>query len=420
MREMKDSGVEWIGKIPNGWSVCKLKNISNIINGSTPSRLEKRNFHDSIGVAWYKPDCLNYNQEIKKPKEFITNKNIKGCTVVDKDAIIVNCVGEVGKWGIARGVFSINQQLNAIVFNDFIDFNYGKWIVASLEEYSYNIATSNLLPYLNLSKHSNLKIPLAPEEYQIKIANYLDKKCSKIDEIITKLERQIQKLEIYVASLINELVTKGFHSRETMKVIDHVFLNSIPSEWKLVKFGRCASIKSNLVSPKDYVEYPQISPDCIEKNSGRLLTYKTVEDSGIISWNHLFYPGQILYSKIRPLLNKVVIADFEGLCSADMYPIETNNSIKFIQYVMLSNYFNAQVGLVTSNRVKMPKINREELSNIIIALPDLKEQHKIACSLETKCNEVYGVIENKKKVIKKLNEYKKSLIYEVVTGKKEV
>lgn len=90
-----------------------------------------------------------------------------------------------------------------------------------------------------------------------------------------------------------------------------------------------AEIKSNLVSPEGYEEYPQISPDNIEKNAGKLLAYNSVEEAGIISGNHLFYKGQILYSKIRPNLNKVIIAPFDGLCSADMYPIESNQMTKF-------------------------------------------------------------------------------------------
>ena len=116
----------------------------------------------------------------------------------------------------------------------------------------------------------------------------------------------------------------------------------------------------------------------------------------------------------------MIIAPFDGLCSADMYPIETKNNSKFIVYVILSNYFSAQVGLLTENRVKMPKINQNELSGIIVAIPKLEEQQQIADYLDIKCSAIDKSIEQKQAIIEKLKEYKKSLIYEVVTGKREV
>lgn len=103
-----------------------------------------------------------------------------------------------------------------------------------------------------------------------------------------------------------------------------------------------------------------------------------------------------------------------------MYPIETKNNSKFIVYVILSNYFSAQVGLLTENRVKMPKINQNELSGIIVAIPKLEEQQQIADYLDIKCSAIDKSIEQKQAIIEKLKEYKKSLIYEVVTGKREV
>ncbi len=220
--------------------------------------------------------------------------------------------------------------------------------------------------------------------------------------------------------MITEAVTRGLNPDVKMKDSGVEFLGEIPVMWTIMKFGKCIKVKSNLVSPEIYYDYPQIAPDNIEKNSARLLDYKTVRDSGVISWNHLFFKGQIIYSKIRPLLNKIIIAPFDCLCSADMYPIETENNSKFIIYMMLSNYFSAQVGLVTENRVKMPKINQNELSDIIVALPSISEQQEIADYLDKKCSAIDSAIKKKQSLIEKLTEYKKSLIYEVVTGKKEV
>ena len=102
------------------------------------------------------------------------------------------------------------------------------------------------------------------------------------------------------------------------------WIGDVPEGWNVTRFGYHATVKANLVEVDDYGSFPQISPENIEKNTGRLLAHGTVEDSGVISGNHLFKKGQILYSKIRPALNKVTIAPYPGLCCADMYPIETD------------------------------------------------------------------------------------------------
>jgi len=198
-------------------------------------------------------------------------------------------------------------------------------------------------------------------------------------------------------------------------------IEKISFNWSIQKFSRLADVKCNLVSPQGYLDYPQVSPENIEKGSGKLLPCKTVRDSGVISGNHLFFEGHILYSKIRPKLNKVCIAPFSGLCSADMYPIETEHNAKFLVYCILSDTFLGQVSMITENRVKMPKINQEELGQILLAFPNERaEQDEIVEYLDTRCRAIDAVIDKKNSLINALESYKKSLIYEYVTGKKEV
>ena len=222
------------------------------------------------------------------------------------------------------------------------------------------------------------------------------------------------------ASIIYEAVTKGLDPNVEMKESGIPCVDEIPKSWTVTRFGKIATVKSNLVNPKDYQSYKQISPENIEKGSGVLLDCGTVEESGVISGNHLFYKGQILYSKIRPTLNKVIIAPFDGLCSADMYPIDTDHCSRFILYLMLSAYFNEQVALVTGNRVKMPKINQNELSQIMVAIPSGTEEQQIAKYLDSSCSQIDVLIKEKQSLLDDLESYKKSLIYEIVTGKRSV
>lgn len=156
----------------------------------------------------------------------------------------------------------------------------------------------------------------------------------------------------------------------------------LPDTWEWVRFTDVIDVASNLVQPNDYLDYMHIAPDNIEKGTGKLFLCRTVAEDKVSSPNHLFGKNQLIYSKIRPLLRKVAIAPFDGLCSADMYPLKTILHTNYVKYVILSDVFNNQVAKIASTRVKMPKINQTELGKIIIPLPPLDEQRRIADCIE--------------------------------------
>ena len=162
------------------------------------------------------------------------------------------------------------------------------------------------------------------------------------------------------------------------RCIDDELPFEIPESWEWVHFFSVVEIATNLVSPERYFDYMHIAPDNIEKLTGTLLDCRTVAQDKVSSPNHLFFKGQILYSKIRPLLRKAVIAPFDGLCSADMYPLKTPINKEYLLRYILSDSFNAQVATAMSSRVKMPKINQAELSKVLIPVPPIQEQNRIA------------------------------------------
>ena len=128
------------------------------------------------------------------------------------------------------------------------------------------------------------------------------------------------------------------------------WIGKIPSHWSCVPFRRIAKVQCNLVRPSENLTMFQISPDSIEKNSGKIIKTRTVEEAKVDSDNHRFYKGQILYSKIRPLLNKVTIAPYDGLCSADMYPISTIENTEYVMYYMLSEAFLSSVKNIVEDK----------------------------------------------------------------------
>ena len=155
----------------------------------------------------------------------------------------------------------------------------------------------------------------------------------------------------------------------------------VPVGWEWVRFYSAATIQSNLVKPEKFPNLPHVAPDNIEKGTGRLLEYRTVAEDGVRSSKHLFRPGQIVYSKIRPNLSKVVAVDFEGLCSADMYPVLPHIDRAYMLNFLLSDAFLKQV-VVGDNRVAMPKVNQEQLRSVAIAVPSLPAQHRIVAKVD--------------------------------------
>ena len=155
----------------------------------------------------------------------------------------------------------------------------------------------------------------------------------------------------------------------------------LPEGWSWARFGDICAIKGELVRPEDFPELRQVAPDCIEKGTGRLTESRTVKESGVKGPNSRFFAGQIVYSKIRPSLSKAVLVDFDGICSADMYPLDAFIDSQFLLKEILSEVFLQQVR-IAENRIKMPKLNQESLTAFVLPIPPLAEQNRIVTKLD--------------------------------------
>lgn len=412
MREMKDSGFEWIGDIPANWRLSKIDSVYHLRNTKVSDRDYMPLSVTMSGIVPQLESAAKTNahddRKLVKKGDFVINSRSDrrgSCGISDYD----------GSVSLINTVLAPTEQMNP---------GYFDWLFHTIqfgdEFYKWGHGIVDDLWTTGWQDMRKITIPMPSVEEQEIIADFLDVKCAEIDALTADIQTQIDTLEQYKHSVITEAVTKGVNPDVEMKDSGIEEVGKIPGTWIKTRFKYVSEIKSNLVSPEGYEEYPQISPDNIEKNAGKLLAYNSVEEAGIISGNHLFYKGQILYSKIRPNLNKVIIAPFDGLCSADMYPIESNQMTKFILYMMLSDYFVEQVSIVIHDRVKMPKINQDELGEIRVVIPIPRDQIDIVRYLDEKCSEIDAIITEKKEQLEVLDEYKKSLIYEYVTGKKEV
>lgn len=156
---------------------------------------------------------------------------------------------------------------------------------------------------------------------------------------------------------------------------------TLPPSWHWAEWAAVARVASNLVDPGNYGDLPHIAPNHIESQTGRLLSYRNIAEDGVTSAKHLFRPGQVLYSKIRPYLAKVIIVDFAGLCSADMYPVETDLEPRFLKWWMLTPTFT-RLSSGEQARTVLPKINRQALGRLPVPVPPIDEQRRIVSILE--------------------------------------
>lgn len=413
MAEMKDSGTAWLGMIPKDWELSKISSIYEL-------RTQKVSDKD------YPPLSVTMNGIVPQLDSAAKTNAHDDRKLVKKGDFAINSRSDRrGSCGVSEYDGSVSLINTVMKPRDEMNPDYYNWLFHTIqfadEFYKWGHGIVDDLWTTNWQDMKHIDIPVPTLDEQKVIADYLNKAIPEIDALHTDIEKQIETLEEYKKSIITEAVTKGLDPDVEMKDSGIEWVGMIPKNWNVTKFKYICSVKTNLVNVKKYQEYPQISPDNVEKDSGILLNYSTVAEAGVISDNHLFFKGQILYSKIRPKLNKATIAPFNGLCSADMYPIETNENTMFVLYMILSQYFLNQVSLVTEDRVKMPKINQEELGVIKIVLPDnINEQEKIVLYLHQKCQDISKAIEEKKEQLETLEQYKKSIIYEYVTGKKEV
>ena len=272
---------------------------------------------------------------------------------------------------------------------------------------------------INIDTFLGTRMPVPPSAEQDQIVRYLDWQVSKINRLIAARRKQIEMLREERRVNI-DYVFANMQTGVSLKRSAYPWIGSIPTDWSIRAFGKIAVVKSNLVSPSDHFDLFQISPASIEKHTGRIIAHQTVEESGVESANHMFFRGQILFSKIRPRLNKVTIAPYDGLCSAEVYPIETVLYTPYLKYYMLSAYFNRQYDIHMSDRARMPKLNKEELATFEVVIPPNDIQKSIVRTIEASNEKIDKLICVMEKQIDSIRSLSTRLISDVVTGQIDV
>ncbi|MBN3046919.1 restriction endonuclease subunit S [Pectobacterium brasiliense] len=269
-----------------------------------------------------------------------------------------------------------------------------------------------------------LPLLVPPKEEQLNISAFLDHETAKIDNLIEKQQQLIELLKEKRQAVISHAVTKGLDPNVPMKDSGVEWLGEVPEHWKIMKFSHCVNIRSGQVDPRKspYDNFWLIAPNHIASGQGRIINLETAKEQGADSGKYLCKNGEVIYSKIRPALVKACISPADNvLCSADMYPMSSNNGLtnNFLLLYLLSNVFT-RFAVNQADRVAMPKINRESLADCQIPIPLESEQDKIYTHTTVTLNQLDVIIQQSEFTIKLLQERRTALISAAVTGKIDV
>lgn len=434
----KDSGIEWLGKVPEHWKIGRLKNsiksVSNGVWGNEPQFDE--NDIVCLRVADFNRDDLTIN--VKNLTVRNVKPNDKNKRLIEFGDLLLEKSGGGDLQPVGFVVrFTHNfpaicsNFIARIQTNELSDSNYFKYVHNTLYNLRINkrsIKQTTGIQNLDQELYFNEVVPFPPLKEQKEIADFLDHKTSQIDSIIKDKERLIECLKEYRQAIINEAVTKGL-SPETAKMKDSgvEWIGEIPEHWGIVKLKYIGEAIIGLTyAPTDVVS---------ESEKGNLvLRSSNIRDGKIVFENNVFVDkiipdklktraGDILICSrngSRELIGKCALIDrdSEGLTFGAFMTVFRSQYNKFLYYVFQSQLFKAQIGSFLTSTINQLTIGN--LYSFPIALPDKQEQEDIAEYLTKKTTEIDILIEDQRTVINKLKEYRQSLIYEAVTGKIDV
>lgn len=429
----KDSGIAWLGKIPEHWEVRKLKNISQIETGTTPSKNDNENY-STDGIPWIKPDNLKGFKKLYDSKEKISQKGIQFSRIIPQGSILVCCIGTLGKMGIAGCDLTTNQQINSVTFKYNLILNeFGKYLIFASEKEYWRNATKSVVTMLNKSVQGNIKycFPILIPE-QTAIANFLDYKTAKIDRFIFKKKQLIKLLNEQKAAIINDAVTKGLNPKAKMKSSGIEWLGEIPEHWEVRKLkGICKAygrIGFRGYKTTDLVNQGEgaitISP------SNMKYDYMTFEKCTFLSWSKYeespeikIYNDDLIMVKTGSTFGKVgIVKDLEQKATINpqllvLKSVKVNPN--YLYLLLKSNLIQSQVKTEVIGST-IPTISQTKILNFKLIIPPDEEIEHLLKGIEKETAIITKTIATIEKEIALVQEYRTALIAEAVTGKIDV
>lgn len=401
MREMKDSGVRWIGKIPTKWTIAKAKNCVEIQNGSDPKTEGSIPVYGSGSMSF--KTCGEYKEG---PSVLIGRK---GATL------------HIPHY-ISSKFWNVDTAFN-VYSKSIFDLKY-YFYCAHVFDYTLYMSQTTL-PSMTQTAYENMFLPLPTKEEQYAIANQLDQICSKIDAVLEKTRASIEEYKKLKQAVITQAVTKGIRGDRPMKDSGIEWIGDIPAEWNKDKAIRVFSVIGSGTTPKSSDENlfdgntPWIQSGDIN-GENLFVTKNCVSNSAIESYSALrVYQAPYLVvamygASVGNLSLSMIDACVNQACCVLKKP---TINLKFSFYI-----FKAVKDYLARKAVGggQPNISQETIKQLWLPIPSADEQIEISNYLDEKCRSVDALIAKKQQYLTEIENYKKSLIYEYVTGKKEV
>jgi len=428
--EYKESGLPCLGQVPKHWEVRQARHIGRLFKGVGGTK------EDAVPIG---VPCVRYGELytmytyfIRANKAFISADLATRYTPIQYGDVLFAASGETIE-EIGKSAVNL-MQTTAVCGGDVIVLRpnipaYAPFLGYAMDcraatNQKATMGRGTTVKHIYPDELRGLLIPLPTLDEQAAIARFLDWANGRLERTIRAKRQLIALLNEQKQAIIHRAITQGLDPTAPLKPSGVDWIGTIPEHWKLKRFKYLTKIASGQVDPRvsPYREMVLIAPNHIQKATGKLLMEETADEQGADSGKYLVKAGEIVYSKIRPNLQKATIALRDCLCSADMYAIQPHPSEMEPEYLlalMLSRPFTQYV-VDSSMRVAMPKVNRDALSNAWLWYPDVAEQHQILSSIRHEISSFDTSITQATREIDLIREYRTRLVADVVTGQLDV
>ena len=420
MREMKDSGISWINEIPRNWNVEPIKYSYRLIAGATPESTNV-DFWDG-DIKWITPaDFKTKDVFVMGGSRNLTIEGYKSCStsILPIGSIVFSKRAPIGTVAITADKLCTNQGCLGLVEKSGRVLNKFYFYVISIYGEVFNLyGSGTTFKEISANIFANIKLPMPPIQEQKRIVGFLDAKCAEIDVLTTDIQTQIDTLEQYKRSVITETVTKGLNPDAEMKDSGIQWIGNMPSHWEVIRGKYILRYMQKLVRDDDGVI------TCFRDGEVTLRSNRR-EDGFTMSDKEIGYQGidigDLVVHGMDGFAGAIGISDSRGKASPVLNVLDTNQNKRYIMYYLRSMaYSDVFLALATGIRVRSCDLRWNKLADLSYPVPPLDEQKAIVEHVDAVLVKVDAVISDKKAQLATLDEYKKSLIFEYVTGKKEV
>lgn len=422
MREMKDSGIEWIGKIPEEWTKDKAIRLFNIIgSGTTPKNITS----DFPCVNWIQSGDIN-GSLISSCKNNVSESIISQYSALKIYAapfIVIAMYGaSVGNTSISLIDGCVNQAccvLSASIYN----LNYAFYAIKSSQNYLIRKAIGGGQPNISQDTIKQLWLPLPALHEQKRIAAFLDAECAEIDAVLEKTRASIEEYKKLKRAVITQAVTKGIRGDRPMKDSGIEWIGDIPAEWDVVRIKNLFDYRNE----RNFKPLEEVNLISLYTDKGVVQHCDLDETTGNKASNadgyKLVYENDIVVNIILCWMGAIGRSAYFGVTSPayDVYSPKQKTNSKFYHYLFRTNGFSGDCYKVGRGIMAMRwRTYSDQFRAIKVVSPPQSEQEEIVEYLDEKCEGIDDLIAKKQQYLTEIENYKKSLIYEYVTGKKEV